>query len=549
MQLDFLFNNSAQVDVLRSGKMAVRTDRWGASPSRYQKADSEDSAFFDAALESTRARRETAGPPSPDSRETDPITKTAGNSFKNRDPSSAPEKSPEDGWTTQASQSSDGHDMAMAPTALPTDDNPPEVAVSAGMASASDMAAENQEPQLVSAAFPSSEAGRSAGGLTVDGARSTPASPVAAEPLVAVASCQVCDQFAVETAETGNESTVFQGPDTEKVDAQASTAKSQTSATMVSAPAADGATDATMTDAAVQTTQTRLEKGRHQNRVEKDAGGSTEKSAGPSPSSSAHGDPHGPGRAVGFSSVFNGLPSGDGLLPEFGQGAGRDVDAYCGEPQASEKGAERPLWSTSALKTVDGGFQESTDVTSAKSATESEQRVADMLLAPQRAVNGAGEAAAATETGEAHPTKELRAEIQNQIVDKAVFRLRNGQSEARIDLKPDSLGHVKLQIVTQNHQVTLRIMAESHAAKHTIDSGIGQLKADLQAQGLKIDELEVSVATEFNDFNRHSAFSDDAAQARRLPSTGGQSFQETVPAASLKPAMDNRATAGVDCFV
>jgi hypothetical protein len=92
-------------------------------------------------------------------------------------------------------------------------------------------------------------------------------------------------------------------------------------------------------------------------------------------------------------------------------------------------------------------------------------------------------------------------------------------------------------------------MAESHAAKNLIDSGIGQLKADLQAQGLRVDELEVSVANDFSDFNRHSAFSDGAAQARRLPSTGRQAFQETVPAASLNPAMENRVTAGVDCFV
>ena len=207
------------------------------------------------------------------------------------------------------------------------------------------------------------------------------------------------------------------------------------------------------------------------------------------------------------------------------------------------------MWSTSALKTETGGYQESSGVTTAKSGTESEQKVADMLLAPQRAVNGAGEATAITETGETHHPKDLRAETLDQIVDKAVFRLRNGQSEVRIDLKPDSLGHVRLQIVTENHQVTLRIMAESHAAKNLIDSGIGQLKADLQAQGLRVDELEVSVANEFNDFNRHSAFSDRAAQARRLPSIGRQTFQESVPAAALKPAMGNQSTTGVDCFV
>jgi hypothetical protein len=64
-----------------------------------------------------------------------------------------------------------------------------------------------------------------------------------------------------------------------------------------------------------------------------------------------------------------------------------------------------------------------------------------------------------------------------------------------------------------------------------------------------VDELEVSVANEFNDFNRHSAFSDRAAQARRVPSTDRPYFQETAPATFLKPAMGNPSTAGVDCFV
>jgi flagellar hook-length control protein FliK len=355
--------------------------------------------------------------------------------------------------------------------------------------------------------------------------------------------------MAVDPEETGKESTVFQSADTEKSEPQSSVGKAQAAAKMPVAPSADNVIDATMTEAADKTETSRSDKNKQLNRVEKDAFGLTEQGSRHSPSLSGHGDSPAIARVSGFSSVFTASQSGDDLSQKFGHGAGRDVEAYRSEPQASEKGAERPFWSASALKADAGGFEESNGVTSAKSGTESEQKVTDMLLAPQRAVNGAGEAAAAAEAGEAHHPKELRAETLSQIVDKAVFRLRNGQSEVRIDLKPDSLGHVKLQIVTENHQVTLRIMAESHAAKNLIDSGIGQLKADLQAQGLRIDELEVSVANDFNDFNRHSAFSDDAARARRLPSTGRQTFQETVPAAHLKPATENHATTGVDCFV
>ena len=545
MPLDFLLTNSPQMDILRPGNMTVRTDRYGASQSRYQRDDGKDTASFDTALESARARHETAGPPPSDNREVDSAAKTTGHSRKNRPGSSGPEKTPADDSTAQASQSSDAEAMAPDPTTPSTDEKRSGGDFSTDVKPASEPATGNTVSQPISAFSPSSDGDRYAGGLAVDAAESAPASPGGSEPTVVVASRQEGSQSAVDPAETGKETKVFQGTDTEKPDPQASTAKAQASATMAIASAADGAIDATTTDAAVKTDAARSEKNRHQNRDEKSTGGLTEKISTPSPSASGRVDSPATARVGGFSSVFNESPSGDDLSQKFGNGA----EDYRSVPQASEKGAERPSWSTSALKTDAGGYQESTGVTTAKSGTESEQKVADMLLAPQRAVNGAGEATAATETGETHHPKDLRAETLSQIVDKAVFRLRNGQSEVRIDLKPDSLGHVRLQIVTENHQVTLRIMAESHAAKNLIDSGIGQLKADLQAQGLRVDELEVSVANEFNDFNRHSAFSDRAAQARRVPSTGRPTFQETAPAAILKPAMANPSTAGVDCFV
>jgi flagellar hook-length control protein FliK len=550
MPLDFLLTSSPQMDIPRPGKMAAGTNRCGASQSRNQRAGRKDAGSFDTALESARARHETSGPPSSGSREVDSAAKTAGHSRKNRPVSSGSEKPPEDNCTAQASQSSDAEVMATDPTAPSTDDNPPAGDDATTMEPPTDPATENTVLQPVAMSSPSSDGERHAGGLAVGTAESTPVSPGESEPTAAVASRQAGVQMAVDPEENGKESTVFQGADTEKPEPQSSLGKTQASAPMPSAPSADSAIDATMADAAVKTETSRSDKYKHLNRVEKDAAGLMEKASSHSPSGSGRDDSPAIARVGGFSSVFNESQSGDSQSQKFGNAAGHAAEAYRGEPQASEKGAERSLGSTSALKTDAGGYQESTSATTAKSGSaESEQKVADMLLAPQRAVHGAGEAAAVTETAETHHPRDLRAETLGQIVDKAVFRLRNGQSEVRIDLKPDSLGHVKLQIMTENHQVTLRIMAESHAAKNLIDSGIGQLKADLQAQGLRVDELEVSVATEFNDFNRQSAYSERAAQARRLPSTEGQYFQESAPAAVLKPAMGNRATAGVDCFV
>ena len=109
--------------------------------------------------------------------------------------------------------------------------------------------------------------------------------------------------------------------------------------------------------------------------------------------------------------------------------------------------------------------------------------------------------------------RSLAAQTMNQIVQKAILLNINGQNTVQIDLKPDFLGHIRMQIVTENHQVAVRIMAEIPFVKDMLESNLNQLKAELQAQGLEVDELEVSVA--------HDSRADDdlyqkAAEARRV---------------------------------
>jgi len=84
----------------------------------------------------------------------------------------------------------------------------------------------------------------------------------------------------------------------------------------------------------------------------------------------------------------------------------------------------------------------------------------------------------------------------NQIVEKAALSLKNGKSQARIELKPDFLGSVRMKITTENHLVRVRILTELPIVKEMIESNISQLKTDLQSQGLTIDKLDVSVAND-----------------------------------------------------
>ena len=91
-------------------------------------------------------------------------------------------------------------------------------------------------------------------------------------------------------------------------------------------------------------------------------------------------------------------------------------------------------------------------------------------------------------------TKSAQADTLRQIVNKAALNVKNGRSEFKIDLKPESLGHLKMQILTENNRVTVRILAENPLVKDMIESNLGQLKANFQNQGLEIEKFDVSVA-------------------------------------------------------
>jgi flagellar hook-length control protein FliK len=107
--------------------------------------------------------------------------------------------------------------------------------------------------------------------------------------------------------------------------------------------------------------------------------------------------------------------------------------------------------------------------------------------------NKAPEAASLTKETEAGQN-EMRNPAMDQIIRKAAIHLRNGQHEARIELKPDFLGHIRLQVISENHQVTVKILAEHGFVKDMIENNVHQLKADLQQQGLEVDKLEVTVS-------------------------------------------------------
>ncbi len=117
------------------------------------------------------------------------------------------------------------------------------------------------------------------------------------------------------------------------------------------------------------------------------------------------------------------------------------------------------------------------------------------------------------------PESRTAKENLGSLVKTAAFLLKSGRQEARISLYPESMGHLKLRIFTENQQVTVRVMAETVAAKELIEQNLHQLKTDFQQQGLDMSKFDVSLSSdsERNSTGHNSFFTSNRTKQKSSP--------------------------------
>jgi flagellar hook-length control protein FliK len=153
----------------------------------------------------------------------------------------------------------------------------------------------------------------------------------------------------------------------------------------------------------------------------------------------------------------------------------------------------------------------------------------------------------AKETDTGH--QNLRTQAMDQIVRKATLQLGNGQYEAKIDLKPNYLGHLRMQVITENQQVTIKILAEFSFVKDLVENNIHQLKADLQQQGLSFDKLEVSLSDHESQFKQAKQKADRSDARQRDVDQNDSDSSKGEHQLNLTPSRTtNRGEATVDYF-
>lgn len=86
-------------------------------------------------------------------------------------------------------------------------------------------------------------------------------------------------------------------------------------------------------------------------------------------------------------------------------------------------------------------------------------------------------------------------ELISQIADYVRVHRSETISSMEIQLHPVELGTVNLQVVAKDGNVSARLTVQDEAVRAALESQVVQLRDSLQEQGLKIDAVEVTVAT------------------------------------------------------
>jgi flagellar hook-length control protein FliK len=101
-------------------------------------------------------------------------------------------------------------------------------------------------------------------------------------------------------------------------------------------------------------------------------------------------------------------------------------------------------------------------------------------------------------------------DIINQIGEYVKIHQSEGLSEMEISLNPESLGNIHLQVASKEGMITATITAQNETVRDALMVQAMVLKDELSEQGLKVEAVEVTVAS--HEFERNMKDGGEEAQ-------------------------------------
>lgn len=95
--------------------------------------------------------------------------------------------------------------------------------------------------------------------------------------------------------------------------------------------------------------------------------------------------------------------------------------------------------------------------------------------------------------------KEMQ-EIVNQVVDKIKIHISKESTTMKLNLNPEHLGRVELEVTSKSGVLTADFVVENETAKEALEKGLPALIEKFNEQGLKVEAVEVRISD--YDFTR-----------------------------------------------
>ena len=104
--------------------------------------------------------------------------------------------------------------------------------------------------------------------------------------------------------------------------------------------------------------------------------------------------------------------------------------------------------------------------------------------------------------------------VMNQILDGISANVISEMTSLELQLNPESLGKVNVTVSAKEGILTAQIVAQTEIAKEAIESQISVLKETFENQGLKVEEVEVTLASKSFDQNLSKESSNENGQSK-----------------------------------
>ena len=125
-----------------------------------------------------------------------------------------------------------------------------------------------------------------------------------------------------------------------------------------------------------------------------------------------------------------------------------------------------------------------------------------------------------------YATPVSEADIVRQIIDEIRVNVTKDTTSMEVQLNPEHLGKVQINVASKDGIITAQIITENEAAKHAIENSIAVLKESFNNQELKVEAVEVMIASyEFFNQGQDAQFENEE-QANASRTTGDINLNE-----------------------